>query len=304
MNGNNTWIRGKRTMGKFMDMFEKVQQGETALKQMAKLKNNETVGEITKDDSYLEYAKADVEATQAFVEGLEELNRKGIYIDGQPVGDTRYNVPKAPPETDSELVEETIMNTEIYRRARLAVVQAHFLSGESRTSILEAQRKQVAYGLDKYPEPLNPNTWTIGETVEHIMDESIDRLHYLIMLRIKLEQSLVSGAFNDILEVRNTNSRIASISRMIDNTIEELHYLVTLVIATDRETEAQPEEFSATKVMRDAMDSMAYTLNNGEGLMWGKNGIDMTNSDTLRVFTDDELETLSKGDKLLRNKGR
>lgn len=229
-------------MSNLIDSIREYEANKKVMEDIKMLKNNGLYGKVeVSDDSMMPYCKADVEATQAFVEGLEELNRKGIYIDGQPVtADTRYNTPKEAPKASEELVEETIMNTEIYRRARLAVVQAQFLSGESRTAILEAQRKQVAYGIDKYPEPLNPNTWTIGETVEHIMDESIDRLHYLIMLRIKLEQALVSGAFNDILEVRNTNSRIASISRMIDNTIEELHYLVNLVVVTDRETEAAP----------------------------------------------------------------
>src|SRR5690606_17706252 len=100
----------------------------------------------------------------------------GSDFDGEPT-DTRYRIPKTEPKASDELVEETIRNTEIYRRAQL--------------HILEAQRRQVAYGLDKYPEPLNANTWDILETIDHITDESIDKLHYLIMLRIKLEQLLI-----------------------------------------------------------------------------------------------------------------
>src|SRR5690606_14079309 len=101
----------------------------------------------------------------------------GSDFDGEAT-DTRYRIPKTEPKASDELVEETIRNTEIYRRAQL--------------HILEAQRRQVAYGLDKYPEPLNANTWDILETIDHITDESIDKLHYLIMLRIKLEQLLRS----------------------------------------------------------------------------------------------------------------
>ena len=48
----------------------------------------------------------------------------------------------------------------------------------------------MAYGLDKYPEPLNADTWSTIETIDHIIDESIDKLHYLVMLRIKLERKL------------------------------------------------------------------------------------------------------------------
>jgi hypothetical protein len=209
------------------------------------------------------------------------------------MADTRYNTPKEAPKASEEIVEETIITTEIYRQARLAIVQSYFLNGESRNAILEAQNKQVAYGIDKYTEPLNPNTWTINETVEHIMDESIDRLHYLIMLRIKLEQQLVSGAYNDILEVRTANSRIVSISRMIDNTIEELHYLVTLCIDTDRELEV---------CRNGSIDTVAYAVNTneiigaskldiGEGIMWSKapvvqldgKTLDMKNSDIIGI---------------------
>jgi hypothetical protein len=35
------------------------------------------------------------------------------------MGDIRYNEPKKAPKADAELVEETIISTEIYRRARL-----------------------------------------------------------------------------------------------------------------------------------------------------------------------------------------
>jgi hypothetical protein len=89
--------------------------------------------------------------------------------------DTRYNIPKEAPKASEELISKTIRETEIYRRVNL--------------HILNAQRKQVAYGLDKYTEPLNANTWSIIETIDHIIDESIDKLHYLVMLRIKFEES-------------------------------------------------------------------------------------------------------------------
>lgn len=98
--------------------------------------------------------------------------------------DFRYNEPKESPKASEELVNNTIAETEIYRKAKLA--------------ILQAQKKQVAYGLDKYPEPLNPNTWDILETIDHIIEESVDRLHYLVMLRIKMEQQLVGVKEDDI----------------------------------------------------------------------------------------------------------
>lgn len=98
----------------------------------------------------------------------------GKQIQEQKAGDARYNEPKEAPKADEKLVEETIEQTEIYRRAK--------------ELILKAQKKQVAYGLDKYPTPLSADVWDILETIDHILDESIDKTHYLVMLRIHLER--------------------------------------------------------------------------------------------------------------------
>lgn len=96
------------------------------------------------------------------------------YIPQYPKADHRYKVPKEEPKASDEDVKATIERNEIYQRTQRA--------------ILSAQHKQVAYGLDKYPEPLNADTWSHIETIDHIIDESIDKLHYLMMLRIKLER--------------------------------------------------------------------------------------------------------------------
>lgn len=88
--------------------------------------------------------------------------------------DTRYNLPRLPPNASEADVEDVIDRTPIYDLTREA--------------ILGAQRRQVAYGLDKYPEPLNADTWTIIETIDHIISETADKLHYLTMLKIKLQQ--------------------------------------------------------------------------------------------------------------------
>lgn len=100
-----------------------------------------------------------------------------IDTDGPDMSDPRYNVPKEEPKASKELVEKTIEETQIYHEAKNYILK-------------HAQPKQVAYGLDKYPEPLNANTWSTIETIDHIIDESVDKLHYLVMLRIKLEKQL------------------------------------------------------------------------------------------------------------------
>lgn len=87
-------------------------------------------------------------------------------------GDTRYNTPKVAPQVPIDIIEETIEATQIYKDAK--------------ELILAAQRRQVGYGIQKYPEPLNADSWTTVETLDHIIEESIDKLHYLVMLRSKL----------------------------------------------------------------------------------------------------------------------
>lgn len=92
--------------------------------------------------------------------------------------DFRYNTPKEAPKASEEDVHKAIQNNDIYRNVQ------HRLLG--------VQHKQVAYGLDKYPEPLNQDTWSQIETIDHILDETIDQAHYLMMLKIKLEEQLES----------------------------------------------------------------------------------------------------------------
>lgn len=111
------------------------------------------------------------------------------HIEGWRLADSRYKTPKSDPKADEQLIKKTIEANEIYSRAK--------------EHILNAQRKQVGYGLDKYPEPLNADTWSAIETIDHIIEESVDKLHYLCMLRIKLEQEasdVTSGLFKRHIE--------------------------------------------------------------------------------------------------------
>lgn len=178
--------------------------------------------------------------------------------------DTRYNVPKAAPKASSELVEKTIKSTEIYRRARLAIMQPQNVTPESRYAMLQAQRKQVAYGIDKYPEPLNADTWSSVETIEHAMDESIDRLHYLIMLNIKLEQDLLNVSQEDLISVHAISYRIETVIRMIHNSIEEMDYLIMLRDEMEADNAREKEACDLTAGMnKDALDAIAYAVQAG-----------------------------------------
>ena len=93
-------------------------------------------------------------------------------LEGLEMGDKRYNKPKMFPKIPDEIVEQAIKDNDIY--------------SEVRDLMLNAQRKQVAYGLEKYPETLNQDSWGTIETIEHIIEETVDQLHYLVMLKNKM----------------------------------------------------------------------------------------------------------------------
>ncbi len=76
-----------------------------------------------------------------------------------------------------EIADKCLINNEIYKNLRL--------------KILNSQRKQILKGLSKYPEPLNDDSWTIIETIDHMIEELIDALHYVTMLKIKLEKEII-----------------------------------------------------------------------------------------------------------------
>lgn len=48
------------------------------------------------------------------------------------------------------------------------------------------QTGQILKGAAKYPEPLNPDSWTAAELIMHAMQENVDQAHYLTALLSKL----------------------------------------------------------------------------------------------------------------------
>lgn len=126
---------------------------------------------------------------------------KELAITMEESGDTRYNIPKTTPKASEEQITDTINNTQIYK--------------EAKDIIVNAQRKQVAYGIDKYPEPLNPNSWSTVETIDHIIDESIDKLHYLVMLRIKLLRE-IEGQIRENPDNKSILDKIDSLNKTLN----------------------------------------------------------------------------------------
>lgn len=141
---------------------------------------------------------------KAFVElfggGNKEKRLESYLKQNSESPDIRYKVPKEQPKVPESVIDKVIEETEIYR--------------EAKEHILKAQRGQVAYGIEKYPEPLNADTWTIIETIDHAIDESVDKLHYLVMLRIKLEREAIDlEEIKKILRIKSPSKIFSGVDK-------------------------------------------------------------------------------------------
>lgn len=88
---------------------------------------------------------------------MHELKRETV--------DMRYLNPKGPHGLSNETIDRAIELNPIY------------------TESLNLLRNQVGYGMTKYPETLNPLSWTMVETLDHKAQEQVDELQYTIMLK-------------------------------------------------------------------------------------------------------------------------
>jgi hypothetical protein len=50
------------------------------------------------------------------------------------------------------------------------------------------QKAQIQKGLDKYPEPFNPHSWSPDELLNHALEETVDLTHYLVGLKDLLDE--------------------------------------------------------------------------------------------------------------------
>lgn len=46
----------------------------------------------------------------------------------------------------------------------------------------ETQQMQIEKGMEKYPEPFNPFSWTPAQLLLHAMQENVDQMHYMVGL--------------------------------------------------------------------------------------------------------------------------
>lgn len=59
---------------------------------------------------------------------------------------------------------------------------------EARDDWMIVQEEQIRKGAEKYPEPLNPASWTGEQLVRHGMQEVVDLTHYLTAMKFKFQE--------------------------------------------------------------------------------------------------------------------
>lgn len=76
---------------------------------------------------------------------------------------------------------------------------------EAREQFLATQQQQINKGAEKYPEPLNPASWSVKELAQHAFEEAADLTHYIKALEIKAlryvyDLDVLGGAYKGILD--------------------------------------------------------------------------------------------------------
>ena len=112
--------------------------------------------------------------------GCTEMAKMGDSYCMEHTVDKRYNTPKLvqPLATDTAALM-AVKENPYYRE-----VNNLLKDDESK----ETQMTQIKYGLDKYPETLNGDNWSVIEALEHIQSELVDGLHYISLLKAKIKE--------------------------------------------------------------------------------------------------------------------
>lgn len=194
----------------------------------------------------------------------------------EKIKDLRYNTPKEKHKASDADIERTIDETEIYRKAK--------------ERILKHQQGQVGYGIDKYPEPLTASTWTIFETLDHAMDESIDRMHYFEMLRIKFQ-----GMVDDLNFLNGWKTGAEEEMNKMELELEALRdFKARVELLGGEPFKVYQEKYEDTHIYTDNMSMKSSEYNLGNAFSWG--GADL---DGDHIFvTENGPIRVEKGDKL------
>jgi hypothetical protein len=72
------------------------------------------------------------------------------------------------------------------------------------------QKAQIQKGLDKYPEPFNPHSWSPDELLNHALEETVDLTHYLVGLKELLDakDSFIKQQNDEIMGLKYMNKKL------------------------------------------------------------------------------------------------
>jgi hypothetical protein len=80
------------------------------------------------------------------------------------------------------------------------------------------QEAQIKKGMEKYPEPFNPHSWTPEELLNHALEETVDLTHYLVGLK-----ELLDAKDKEIAELKERSKGAALVQKALaQKPIEEM----------------------------------------------------------------------------------
>ena len=88
------------------------------------------------------------------------------------------------------------------------------------TLFTRTQNKQILKGLQKYPEPFNPHSWTPDELLDHALEEAVDLTHYVVGLKELLDskENYIKQLEQELRYLKSENTRVQSKYPVMDDT--------------------------------------------------------------------------------------
>lgn len=100
------------------------------------------------------------------------------------------------------------------------------------------QKAQIQKGLDKYPEPFNPHSWSPDELLNHALEETVDLTHYLVGLKELLDtkDEEMRSAIKTVVDAKDSfikqqNDEIVGLKYMnkqLEKRVQQLYGELTL----------------------------------------------------------------------------
>jgi hypothetical protein len=88
------------------------------------------------------------------------------------------------------------------------LVNAYPFYQKARELWMDTQTEQILKGLKKYPEPFTPTHWTPKQLLTHLLQESVDQVHYAVGL-MELIEELEQRIFRQNAQLAEKDQEIA-----------------------------------------------------------------------------------------------